>query len=314
MTAKYIMADDALELWRDNVLSGTPPRLFPIGRGELARIEIGPGLVTLLGGAPGAGKTAFGMQAVVDALRLTPTLRACVCSVEMPPAVLLDRQLARLSGVDLQAIRYRRLGAEHAERIDVAIQNLEPLADRLCFVRPPFDLDNVAETVDEVHAELILLDYIQRIAPRGKHADRRGSVDATMGYLREFADAGAAVIVVSAVGRTKDNRGRNSYSGDGLNLASFRESSELEFGADDAFILVPDCDADDLVTLRHLKARHTQPRDLTLHFARACQRFTPAIANATGMTTGRPTLGPALQALWDRTPGEWEIDFEGDDE
>src|SRR5436309_10425162 len=80
----FVCAADALPGWRDDVLSGKPPVLFPVGAGELGRIEIGPGLVALLGGAPGAGKTAFTMQCAVDALRLTPTLRAVVCNVEMP--------------------------------------------------------------------------------------------------------------------------------------------------------------------------------------------------------------------------------------
>ena len=142
------------------------------------------------------------MQAVVDALRLTPDLRAVVCNVEMPPAVLLDRQLARLSGIDLTLIRHRRLGAEHADRIDQALHTLEPLADRLAFVRPPFDLANVAATADAFDAGLLVLDYIQRIPPPGEHGDRRGAVDATMDYLRQFADAGVAVIVV--VGRRPD--------------------------------------------------------------------------------------------------------------
>src|SRR5437879_5349993 len=115
--AKHETAADVLAGWRDDVLSGKPPVFYPVGAGELARIEMGPGLVTLIGGAPGAGKTAFTMQALVDALRMTPTLRACCCNIEMAPAVLLDRQLARLSGIDLTTIRYRRLGAEHAERI-----------------------------------------------------------------------------------------------------------------------------------------------------------------------------------------------------
>ena len=75
MTANYIRAADALASWREDVLTGKPPTLYPVGTGDLARLEIGPGLVTLLGGAPGAGKTAFVMQAVLDALRLTPTLR-----------------------------------------------------------------------------------------------------------------------------------------------------------------------------------------------------------------------------------------------
>jgi replicative DNA helicase len=299
--ASFIGGADALADWRDDVLSGKPPVLFPVGTGELSRIEIGPGTVTLLGGAPGAGKTAFAMQVVIDALRLTPTLRAVVCNVEMGPAVLLDRQLARLSGIDLSAIRHRRLGAEHAERIDQAMNTLEPLAERLAFVRPPFDLANTAATADAFGAQLLLLDYIQRIPSPGEHADKRGSVNATMDYLRQFADADTAVIVVSAVGRTKDSKGRSSYSGDGLNLASFRESSELEYGADDAFILVPDGDDQgDAVILRHLKSRHGEAKDIDLTFHRRHQRFTPVGADQ-GPRPDAGKVKSALAALWART-------------
>ena len=182
------------------------------------------------------------MQTTIDALRLTPTLRACVCNVEMTPAVLLDRQQARLSGIDLTLIRHRRLDAEHADRIDQAMYTLEPLAERLAFVRPPFDLANVAATADAFDAGLLVLDYIQRIPPPGEHGDKRGSVNVTMDYIRQFADNGTAVIVLSAIGRTKDSKGRSSYAGEGQNLASYRESSELEYGADDAFLLIPDDD------------------------------------------------------------------------
>jgi len=315
--ARFQTAADVFDTWRDDVLTGSPPTFYPIGAGELARIEIGPGLVTLFGGAPGAGKTAFVMQAVVDALRLTPTLRVLVCNIEMPAGVLMDRQLARLSGIDVATIRYRRFDAEHADRLDQGLHTLESLADRLAFVRPPFDLENVAAAADAFQADLIVLDYIQRIPPPNaeRHADKRGSVDATMNYLRQFADAGVAMLVVAAVGRTKDSKGRSSYSGDGLNLASFRESSELEFGADDAFILVPSEDGAEYgtvqVTLRHLKARHTEPKDMPLDFDRRIQRFTvaedPRLWNPDG--PGRPRKHPkgtrlqsALAATWDSTP------------
>ena len=312
--ANFQTAADVFDRWREDVLCGEPPTLYPIGSGGLGRIEIGPKLVTLFGGAPGAGKTAFTMQAAVDALRLTPTLRALVCNVEMPAEVLLDRQLARLSGVDVTTIRYRQFGDEHADRLDQALCTLEPLAERLAFVRPPFNLGNVAAAADAFHADLLLLDYIQRIPPPGEHGDRRGSVDATMNYLRQFADAGVAVMVVAAVARTKDKRGRSSYAGDGLNLASFRESSELEFGADDAFILVPDGDEDDdTVTLRHLKARHTEPKDLTFRFDRRCQRFSEAEdAQFWSPPQEEGKLQSDLASLWDRTPaadddqGDWK--------
>lgn len=304
MTPHYVTAADAFAGWRDGLLTAQRPTLFAIGDGELSRIEIGPRLVTLFGGAPGAGKTAFVMQAVVDALRLTPTLRACVANVEMSPGVLLDRQLARLSGIDADVIRHRRFGPEHAERLDAGLATVETFAERLAFVRPPFDLGNIAATADAFHAELLVLDYVQRIRPPGEHGDRRGSVDALMDYIRQFADAGVAVVAVAAVSRSKDAKGRSSYA-EGLNLASFRESSELEFGADDAFILVPG--GDDFVTLRHLKSRHGECVDLTLQFDRRRQSF----SSVESWPPRESRLQDALAALWNDTdPAD---DREGDD-
>jgi replicative DNA helicase len=297
---RFITAAEAMENWRDDLFLGKPPTFFPIAeRGPLSRIEIGPKLITLIGGAPGGGKTAFVMQCVVDALRLTPDLRAVVCNVEMPPEVLLDRQLSRLSGVPLEAIRYRRLESIHADRIDAGLSTIESFADRLCFVRPPFDLANVAATADEFSplsgggGLLLVLDYLQRIQPPGSQSDKRGSVDLVMSYLRQFADAGAAVVVVSSVGRQKDNRGRSTYSGDVMSLASFKESGELEFGADDAFILAPSASLPGVRELKHLKARHTEPQDLLLMFDGATQGFRPYDDSEAG---GR--LSSALSACW----------------
>jgi replicative DNA helicase len=298
---RFQAASDLIDDWRDSVLSGTRPTLYPVGDGELARLEIGPGLVSLFGGAPGAGKTALVLQLVVEALQRTADLRALICNVEMPPPVLLDRQLARLAGIDAGAIRHRRLDAEHAEAVERGMEALERIADRLAFVRPPFNLANVAESADASDASLIVIDYIQRVGAPGDHGDRRGTVDATMGYLRQFADAGVALLVVSAVGRSKDSKGRSSY-GEGLNLASFRESSELEFGADDAFILAPD-DGEvaptGRVILKHLKSRYGEARDIALTFDRRQQRFTP-IEPSGQPPTESGMLQAALRAAWHR--------------
>lgn len=295
--SNYALAADVFDGWRDDLLTGTPPTFYPIGEGELARVETGPGLVTLFGGAPGAGKTAFTMQAACDALRLSPSLRCLVANVEMPPSVLLDRQLARLAGISAETIRRRKLDASHGAALDRGLAALESFADRLAFLKAPFDLANIAAAADAHGAGLLLLDYAQRILPPGEHADRRNSVNALMDYLRQFADAGVAVVVVAAVGRTRDAKGRSTYDADGLTLASFRESSELEFGADDAFILAPDKHDAELVTLRHLKSRHGSTQDLPLHFDKARQSFAPVDSIAAPPPDGKLTA--RLRSLWD---------------
>ncbi|QDV63791.1 DnaB-like helicase C-terminal domain-containing protein [Crateriforma conspicua] len=299
--ANFIRCDRLFDDWQDDVLHGEPPRRYDIGPG-LEHVRLGPGTVSLLGGSPGMGKTAFAMQCVVSAMTADASLRACVCNVEMPPERLLERQLSRLSGVGLDYIQSRQLGERQRDKLDAAFDLIDDIADRLVFVRAPMTLENVAAAADDIDAELVVLDYIQRIRPVGRHDDKRGSVDATMDSIRRFADAGCCVLALSAVGRSKDAKGRTSYAGDGLSLASFRESSELEYGADDAYLLVPakdaEQDADDAVidvTLRQLKSRYGQPTDCDLTFDRSVQSFEPT---EPPMTEEHRQLRDAIAGLW----------------
>jgi replicative DNA helicase len=255
--------------WQKSVLHGTGPVVYPH---TLPGPELSPGIVTLIGGAPGAGKTALVMQCVVEALRFNSSLRALVCNVEMSPEALLDRQLARLAGIDGEVIRHRRFTAEHREPLERGLATIESFVPRLTFLQSPFDLSNVASAADACDADIIVIDYVQRFSCPGDDGDARAKVSRTMDYLRRFADADRAVVVLSAIGRTKDTHGRTTYSGAGL--ASFRESSELEFGADNAYVLSPiDESSPDAVRLAHLKARHGATRTVDLAFDRPLQRF-----------------------------------------
>ena len=311
-TFSFQPAADLLGDWRDSVLSGTPPTLYRVGDGELARLEIGPGLVTLLGGAPGAGKTALVMQFVFEALvRESAFGRWCAMS-RWPLPFCSTANSPDSAGSTPETSGTAGSGPSTARpfRGECTPWSMSPTASPS--FEPPFNLENVAQSADEFGANLLIIDYIQRVGSHGEHGDKRGAVDATMSYLRQFADAGVALIVVSAVGRSKDSKGRSSYV-KGLNLASFRESSELEFGADDAFILAPDDGRDaspDRVVLKHLKSRHGETKDFFLTFDRRHQRFTPAEPDSPAPAeTGK--LQAALRAAWGRTPPAAE---EGDDD
>jgi replicative DNA helicase len=270
-SARYTGGRQAFARWTDDVRHGTGPVLY---RHTLSHPEIGPGLVTLIGGAPGGGKTAFVTQIAIDALRFSPDLRLLVANCEMSDEAILNRQLARLSGVNAELIRHRRLGPAHAERIDTGLATLETLIDRIGFLQRPFSLTNVALAADDMGAQVVILDYLQRFTLDDEDSEPRERIGRMMDALRRLASRGLAVIVVSALGRSRDRAGRSSYSGDGLSLASFRETSELEYGADDAFILAPIEERDpSRVRLQHLKSRHGEQVTQDLLFNRSVQSF-----------------------------------------
>lgn len=298
--ARFEDGAETFDRWRHSVVTGERPVVWVAGAGELATIPLGPNLVTMIGGSPGAGKSALVGQLVCDALRLNPELRVAWVSVEMAPGVLLDRQAARLSGIPASTIRHRRFGAEHAPRLDAAFSTLGELMPRVAFVEPPYDLGNIASTAEVFGAGLLVVDYIQRITVHGDDSDPRQRATRVMDALRIFARAGVGSLVVAALSRTKDARGRSSYDGDGLGLASFRDSSELEFGADCAALLLPDSGdpAGPDVVLRIPKERHGEaPRDIHLRFDRAHQAFADVAPPARVPAPSRAERGRMLEAL-----------------
>lgn len=311
--ANFRTAAAMLDEWRTDVLTGTGPVVFTH---TLPTPELTPGHVVLIGGAPGAGKTTLVMQCVVEALRHADDLRALVANVEVTPAALLDKQLARLSGIDAETVRTRAFTEEHAERLDAGLATIDGIASRLGFLDPPYTLENVAASGDAHEAGIIIIDYIQRFTVGGPEGEGRVRMNAVMDALRRFASAGHAVVVLSAVGRQKDNQGRSSYAG--LNLASFRESSELEFGADTAYIIAPTDEADPTaVRLNCVKNRHGPMVSVDLTFNGPHQSFTlddtPKLVEPTSRRRSRsnkpkgPAPDPAfspdrLAALWGSTP------------
>lgn len=298
MYSDFKIVADILPAWKQSLRTGTKPTRYPVGEGAFSHIRIGPGLLTLIGGPPALGKTALAMQWLFDALRATPDLRAVVVNVESSPELLLDRQLSRLSGIDYSLIRDRE--PLDPERLAFGFDALDAVADRLAFVNGPYTLEHVAAVADLFDPGLIVLDYIQRIPKTdAKQLDARQSVSAAMQMARQFTDRGLAIMAVAALARGSGQRG-STYEGAGV--ASFRESSELEYGADDAFILSTagnGAGPGDLI-LKHVKARHSEPRHLALNFDGAHQKFTALDLDEAGLLAEDPdALSPeALAERW----------------
>ena len=120
---------------------------------------------------------------------------------------------------------------------------------------------------------------------------QREALEAGAAILRRFCDAGACVVVASAVARQKGKSG-SSYGG--LNLASLRGSSELEFGSDAVYLVVPD-DADG-VRFECAKNRYGAPVDLQTTFDASVQTFRAAPSGLAGFDAVTPARGKADKA------------------
>jgi replicative DNA helicase len=271
MTPKYTTGADLFGSWFADVEHGEPPTRFVLPP-PFGSLDIRPARLILFGGAPGSGKTAALLQVGIDLLRQNATARLLVANVEMHPALLVDRIVSRLSGVPLSRISDRALSPDELKRVRVAVDSLASVTDRFAFLNPPYSLEHMASAATEFKASVLILDYIQRFTVGdSSKADKREQLETAATVLRRFCDAGAAILVASAVARQRSNSG-STYRG--LNLASFRGSSELEYGADAAYLFAPG--EGGIVTLQCEKNRYGPCADIVATFDATIQKFAPA--------------------------------------
>jgi replicative DNA helicase len=251
----------------DDLLRGAPPVVYDTGI-----IPVRQGEVVAITAPPGAGKTCLVMAMTFDALHGCADLSAVVANVEMSWQQLVEREVSRSSGVPYDWIRTREFRGvpDLVARVESAQTAIAQVAARMTFVSPPMTLEAVDRTIDDTGARWVVLDYLQRIPPYDDPArnppDTRLRVNEAMCLVRGLADQGRAVLVVSAASR---GSGKAAYAD--MGLGSFRESSELEFGADTVFTLNTE---EAHYLLRCHKSRFGRRHDIHLDFDGEHQRFT----------------------------------------
>jgi replicative DNA helicase len=277
-TTSLLEVAEALE---HDIYYGSPPVEYQVASPPWGSLAFRPGEIIALAAPPAMGKTAFIMQTLVDALRLNQELKCLIANVEMNPQRLYERQLARLSGIPLGDITRRQnlLGQRHV--MDLAINTICSVGDRMHFMSEPFHINSIEDAmVQDVQPDVLVIDYLQRIGCCEGVADARSRLNSLMLKFRTFANAGVCVVLVSAVGRPGSKKG-GGYNPRELGLASLRESSEIEYGCDDVFVMVPeehdgtrDGDGYRNVLLKHEKSRNNLQQDLRFEFNGAIQSFT----------------------------------------
>jgi replicative DNA helicase len=261
--------------------AGIADKLFDCGD-ALPGIEIGPGLLTLIGAPPGRGKTALTMQATYEAVSNEPNLRAVVASLEVSEKTLIKRRLAKLIGASFDAIRFNTLTDYQRE----CIANLADFRETLELINfVPESMcglgDLEALLTSGIEPGLLVIDYLQLFGGVGEDAKVRASQ--TMATARRFCAEGWAVIAVSALSRGQAAGKKGRYSN--ADLGSFRDSSAIEYSGAAAYMLEEaDATAENepapirQMRLRCLKNRNGERRHIDLWFNGPQMFFAPVDA------------------------------------
>lgn len=257
--------------WRASVRENKPAVRY-LAPAPFESIDIRPGRMVLLGGAPGAGKTAAMLQLGIGIVQSNPDVRLLIANAEMAPDLLFDRMASRMSGVPLSAITDRTMTAEQVQTVDTIGETIEGMSDRLLVLESPSTIEEVAHAATEFQANVLIFDYLQ-IFTLGEESDSETQTLKRISIaLRQFCFAGAAVIAAVAVARQKSASGSSTYAG--LSLASLRGSSALEYGADSVYLFGEPIDG--ITTFQCAKNRNGAPVDIAVRFRGDIQRFDPA--------------------------------------
>lgn len=234
-----------------------------------SQFVLGPGKLTIIGAPPGAGKSALAMQIAFEVLQHNDELSLVVANAEMDFRSLLKREVARRSGVSHSRILRATYNDDELALIDKVCADLFDECGRRCrHMQVPFTASEL-DALSLHEPGLLVVDYLQRFRASG--TESRSGVDDVVNCLKDLATQGWAVLALSAT--TRHHGGHDPSK---LGLSSFKESSEIEFTADAAYVLRNKSDRHDEVKdidLDCVKNRSGQSTLLELRFSGELMRF-----------------------------------------
>jgi replicative DNA helicase len=196
-----------------------------------------PGLLYVLGGGPGVGKTTFALQVSVKAL--LAGVQVFYVTYENSPSSLILKAVCARAGVPARDIERGIAHASQLANFKTAASELQPVMQGLITIG-----GNTSLQMGEVRAKivktrrssiehpscLVILDYLQRAAMTQGYEETRRNVSSLVGQLRDLANyLQSPVLALSSQNRAKGYASRD--------LDSFKESGEIEYTGDTAMFL-----------------------------------------------------------------------------
>ena len=184
------------------------------------------GELTILAARPSIGKTALGLQIAENAA--LNDQRALVVSLEMKDRELVDRMLAKYSGVDGRKIRARKLNDENMRALrgsaitlnDIPLFVWDPSTSSASQIRGVARLEHARRKI-----ELLVVDYIGLVKPADRTRQRHEQIGEVTATLKALAkELGIPIIALCQLNREAETNRPH--------LANLKDSGSIEQDAD----------------------------------------------------------------------------------
>ena len=214
----------------------------------------------LLGARPAAGKTALMLNMVLSAARSGKSVG--IISAEQPAGQLAQRLISLTGKMPAWKLRNpRQLSAKEWEDYGLAVADLDMLNIQIFDASAP-DLAAVRVAAKGFQADLLFVDYVQRLKGRGEAIYDRVSYIAQ--GLKELArDLHTPVVALAQINRA---------GAGGAKMENLKGSGDLEQEAD-MVLLLERKDSAEVATLDLAKNRHGATGTIDLLFTANIMRF-----------------------------------------
>lgn len=226
------LGSGAVEDYLNILGSGVPPPRLAWPWVNLDKILHGlrPGEMTVIGGRPGAGKTAIAINLALE-IAMEQKKGIGFFSLEMSKRQLINRMLAQLASVDSSLLQDAKISPEEWQRVlEVSI----PLSEASIYVDDNSSLTEIDLVTQsrkmkyQNKIDCIILDYLQLLTGNSKSGNREQEVSGFAQTAKRIArELDIAVVVLSSLNRSPEFREDHRPI-----ISDFRESGGIENEAD----------------------------------------------------------------------------------
>lgn len=201
---------------------------------------LAPGRLVIVGARPGVGKSIMGTNLALDVAHRHGH-EVLLCSVEMPRVEVAQRVMAAHVPVSLTSLEHGtvepsvwdRIASRVAQVTELPITIEDAASQSLSTIRSATRNAVKAAAARDRRLALVVVDYLQLLAPRDRRVPRHEQVGEISSGLKQVArEYGVCVVAMAQVNRASTQR-----HGGRPTIADLRESGSIEADADIVVLL-----------------------------------------------------------------------------